>query len=142
MDKIKPYLRVAIKHHFWILCGLIAILTLGSWYTTSASLTSQFQTNKGKIKSAEDALQAISSRQNHPNPNYHDNMDKMINAYKDNLRVLWENQYLNQGHNLKWPVQTATEPGLTKDFVEQVEPLRPIETTVPYDPTNKGLDKL
>lgn len=148
MDQVKQYLRVAAKYHFWILCGLVALLTLGSWYTTSASLKKQFVDNKGKITSAESSLTTVMGKQNHPNPNFHQQMDLLTNKYKDNLRVLWEKQYNEQGKNLRWPEQvlddqgTILEPGLTREFVEQVEPLRPIETTVPYDPANKSLDKL
>lgn len=148
MDQVRQYLKVAAKYHFWILCAIVALLTLGTWYTTSASLSKQFQDNKGKITAADGQITTILSKTEHPNPNFHQQMDLITNKYKDNLRVLWEKQYLEQGKNLRWPEQVIddrgfiTQRGLTHEFVEQVEPLRPIETTVPYDPANKSLDKL
>lgn len=142
MEQLKHYLRIAGKYHFWIICGVIALLTLGSWYTTSASLTKQYNDNKQKITAAETSLNTISKKENHPNLHFHQQMDLILNSYKDQLRDLWEKQYIDQGANLRWPAQTDTEPGLTQEFVEQVVDLRPIETTVPYDPANKGLDKL
>ncbi len=142
MDKVKHFLRLAGKHHFWILCGLVAILTLGSWYTSSAKLRSDFEAQKTKINGAKTKANAIATAKDHPNRVYHAEMDRMINEYKENLRVLWQKQYDEQGVNLRWPVETATYRGLTQEFVDQVKDLRPIETEVPYDPTSKAPDKL
>ncbi len=142
MDQVKHYLRLAAKYHFWILCGLVTVLTLGSWYVASAGLTQQFKTNAGKITSGESTVSTIQSTVNHANANHLQQIDAIISRYKTNLKKLWEKQYVEQGVNLQWPVETATYRGLTEEFVEQVRPLRPIETTVPYEPENKSLDKL
>lgn len=143
MDKVKQFLRVAGKHHFWILCGFVTLLTLAMWYVGTASLASQTADDRKKIESAEQQAGAIAAEKNHPNDTYSGQMDLIINNYKGNLRELWQRQYDEQGEHLRWPVQAGpTAPGLTPRFVEQVADLRPIETAVPYDPEKKDLDKL
>lgn len=143
MDKVKHFLRASGKHLFWILCGLITFMTLGMWYVGTASLASQTLADRKKIEAAEQQAGAIAAEKNHPNQTYHIQMDQLINNYKGNLRDLWQRQYDEQGEHLRWPVQAGpAAPGLTPRFVEQVVDLRPIETTVPYDPEKKELDKL
>lgn len=143
MDKVKQILAVAGKHHFWILCAIIAIITLGSWYTSASKLRAEFTANKTKINDAKSKAQGIASTADHPNPQYHEEMDKLTNAYKASLRKLWEDQYTEQGKNLQWPIETDDYRGLTEEFVDKVKDLRPIETTVPpFDPTNKTPDKI
>jgi hypothetical protein len=141
MDKLKQYLKVAGKHHFWILCGIVAIITLGSWYTSAAKLTTQFKAKKGKITEAETKAGGVAGTTDHPNKEYQDELDKIINNYKVSLRELWEKQYEGQGKNLQWPVEREDYRGLTPEFVEQVKDLRPIEV-VPFDNTGKTPDKL
>jgi hypothetical protein len=142
MDQVKQYLRLAAKYHFWILVGVVSILTLGSWYMASAGLSKEFTDNSGKIKAGESAINAVQSTTNHANATHLQQIDEIIRSYKANLRRLWEKQYVEQGVNLQWPVETPSYRGLTEEFVEQVRPLRPIETTVPYQPENKSFDKL
>lgn len=142
MDKVKHYLAIAGKHHFWILCAIVALLTLGSWYTSTADLRAEFQAKKSKITEAETKAAGVRNEPNHPNEEYSLEMNRMISAYKANLRELWKAQYEAQGKNLQWPVEKPGFPGLTEEFVEQVKDLRPIETAVPYDPTSKGPDVL
>lgn len=143
MDKVKQFLAVAGKHHFWILCGLVAIVTIGSWYMSSSALRAEFESQKSKITGAESEAARIQNEPDHPNTEYAEQMDRLTNEYKVSLRKLWEEQYIQQGKNLQWPVETETYRGLTEEFVEQVKVWRPIETTVPpFDPTSKTPDPL
>jgi hypothetical protein len=139
MDKFKHYLGLAGKHHFWILCGLIALITVGSWYTTSAKLKAEFKAQETKIKGAENELNTIMGVQNHPNDEYKLKMEELTNNYKAQLRELWAKQYQEQGVNLQWPQEVlkdglVVKPGLTEEFVFLVKDLRPIELKVPFDP--------
>jgi hypothetical protein len=49
MDQVKHFLRLAVKYHFWILCAIIAFLTLGTWWVTSGKLRAEFEKNNDAI---------------------------------------------------------------------------------------------
>ena len=66
MDKLKDYLKVLQKHHFWLLCIITMIAGFTGWFMARKSLSSEFDINKGKVVSKFTALQGILSTENHP----------------------------------------------------------------------------
>jgi hypothetical protein len=145
MDQLKTYLGVALKNRFWILCGLVSVLGLGSWYVASASLRDTTKKNIDEINSAFGGAEALTKKgvkpsQNaapcHPNEETKANTGVIINELTDSVAGAWENQYRHQGKDVfVWPEE------LTKPFVDTVSKLRPIETTVPSPtPLDKEVD--
>jgi hypothetical protein len=127
MDQIKTALTQVKKFHFWILCGVIAVVGLGSWYMTQASLNKEFETNKTEIEGSFSSATALNSKVNPPNPSVHEAMELRIGDLQKDVMQVWQSQYDHQKNTtLIWPQE------LTTNFLRAVEPLRPIEEKVPY----------
>ncbi len=127
MDKLKPYLAVVKKYHFWILCGVIAFVGLGSWYMTQASLQEERETNLKEIETGYSTTGQINSKVNPPNPDVHQAMELRIRDLQNYVKGVWQTQYDHQKNTiLIWPSE------LTAKFRRAVEPLRPIEAKVAF----------
>jgi hypothetical protein len=130
MDQIKTALAQVKRYHFWILCGVIAVMGLGSWYMTQASLHTEFEANKTEIDGTYTAVGQLLSTANPPNPNVHQGMDLRIRDLQDYVMAVWKTQYDHQKTTtLIWPQE------LTRPFLRAVEPLRPIEEKFNVFPT-------
>ena len=33
MEQFRAFLEIVKKYHFWVLCGLIVVLSFGSWFS-------------------------------------------------------------------------------------------------------------
>jgi hypothetical protein len=130
MDQIKTALAQLKRYHFWVLCGVIAVVGLGSWYMTQASLHTEFEANKGEIDGVYSTVGTLLSQTNPPNPNVHQGMDLRIRDLQQYVMAVWQTQYEHQKTTiLAWPNE------LTKKFKGAVEPLRPIEAKFNEYPT-------
>ena len=52
MEKFRAFLEVLKKYHFWILCGLIVLLSFGSWYVAISSEEGDYVKQKKTLDSA------------------------------------------------------------------------------------------
>lgn len=130
MDQIKTALAQAKKFHFWILCSVIAIVGLGSWYMTQASLQKEFTENKTEIDGAYTNADQMLAKSNPPNPVVHEQMNIRIRDLQKSVAEVWRGQYEHQkSTTLAWPSD------LTRKFLAAVEPLRPIEEKFNEYPT-------
>jgi len=50
MDQLRTALVWLKRHHFWVLCGLVAIIALGSWAKASGKMDTLFGGNSSLIK--------------------------------------------------------------------------------------------
>jgi uncharacterized membrane protein YgcG len=127
MDQIKLILGNLKKYHFWILCVIVIITGLTSWYLSTSSLKSEADKNAANIKSKEAEVRNVMGITPHPNTGFLTGMDKMIEDYSNDLGRGWRHRYAQQKGLLVWP------PRLGKDFIQRVDRLRPIEEHVTYD---------
>ena len=134
MDQVKQILSVLKKYHFWILCGLITLLYLGTWFMSTSSMTKETETRVSKISGSFSTGTRIAGISNHPNPQSADMMQELNRAEADQVRLAWERRFREQEDVLKWPEE------LFPDFLAAVEPLKPIELKVKYPtPANEEL---
>ncbi|NIP84645.1 MAG: hypothetical protein GTO03_03455 [Planctomycetales bacterium] len=70
MEKIKPWLEMLKKHHFWLLAGLCLVIILYCWNSAAREITEQFQANQLKVDSEFSKIQKLSSRPQFPNPQW------------------------------------------------------------------------
>ena len=61
MDKVKHFLELARKHHFWILCGVSAVVGLIVWYMSTSQLDTEFKADQGKIVGVKQGLTVAGS---------------------------------------------------------------------------------
>lgn len=131
MDQVKAFARAAMKHVFWIGCGLILAGSMTTWYMARDSLHKEFEKNQGDIKAKYTSVAGLQKKQDPPNEKSHQEMDKLVNNTLNLVLKAWEYQYSRQDTILRWPKD------LREDFVTAVRPLKPIEAKVDF-PTPAG----
>lgn len=127
MDQMKVIFAGLKKYHFWILCAVVVVAGLTSWYMSTSSLRSEAEKNAANIKSKESEVKNVLGINPHPNQDFLVGMDKMIDTYSISLAEGWQHRYDQQKDLLVWPAR------LGKDFIQRVDGLRPIEDHVTYD---------
>ncbi len=80
MEKLRAILEQLKKYHFWILCGLIVLLSFGSWFMATGAQESSFDKQKkeydGKIRIVTD----IAGNAQHPSQKYIDEIRAITNG--------------------------------------------------------------
>lgn len=126
MDQVKKIMRILMEQKFWILCGIVVLLPVGGWFTTTSKMKSLTDARKAAIKQKIDAASSLNGKAvNHPNDESHKAMDLLRNKVTTEVGEAWERQYSRQKHLLIWPEKLET------DFIGVVEPLRPLEVVKP-----------
>ena len=122
MDQLRTFLAAAQRHSFWVMCVVILLLSIGSWWYSTGQLVETREAQKTKIKGVMTGLSNL--RQNnplHPNDATNQGMDALINAYIQEVAEGWERQYERQSEVLVWSDKFGD------DFKAVVNELRPIE---------------
>jgi len=101
MDKVKIYLAVLKKHHFWLLVVVAVLLSTYGWYAGTKALDTQFASNKSTIDSAFKGVKAI--KMGDPNPSFKEKTDILHEQQKQKALAAWQKLYDRQRANLKWP---------------------------------------
>lgn len=122
MDQLRTFLAGAKQHAFWVMCSLILIVSIGSWWYSTSQLDQDREAQSSKIKGVASKLTSIqSSNPLHPNEATHKGMDAMIATYGQEVAAGWAAQYERQESILVWPEKFG------EDFKAAVNDLRPIE---------------
>ncbi|MBX9788000.1 MAG: hypothetical protein K2Y37_03725 [Pirellulales bacterium] len=101
MDKVKIYLAVLKKHHFWLLVVVAVLLATYGWYAGTKALDTEFASNKSAIDGAFSGVRAI--KKGDPNPSFKEKTDALHEQQKQKVFVAWQKLYERQRANLKWP---------------------------------------
>ncbi|QDV28980.1 hypothetical protein Spb1_08470 [Planctopirus ephydatiae] len=111
MEKLEPIIR----NRFWILSGLVVILSLAGWWMASSSLATTIDTRTKEIKAAEDKI----PKGNVPSADYSNKLST-INTYQERQvelarTMLWDQQRAK----MAWPKNIqpyADEAGYRGEF--------------------------
>lgn len=125
MDKLREFFGLLKRQHFWFLAPILLIMALIGWWLSSKKLSDEFSSNKSTVQGYLSQMQSVSGEQNHPNPDYHQGMETLIQQRRENVRAAWQTKWERQKQELKWPEQLPAE------FRRQVEQMRPIEKVDP-----------
>ena len=133
MDQLKKLFAVLKKHHFWILCMLILLLYVGTWFVSTSSMTKTADASAATIGTAFSTADRIMKIPNHPNPASAEMMKSLNRAEAEQVRLAWDLRFREQEDVLVWPQE------LLPDFIAAVEPLKPIEAKIdfPTPPTQE-----
>jgi hypothetical protein len=119
MDKVKIYLALLLKYHFWVLSGLVLIIAFSGWGIATAALANYYKTQRAKIDAEFAKMQAITRKDNHPNKTFEEGVDKLLNkpdGLKASVLKAWDVVYDEQKNQvLKWPEE------LGEDFLQHVQ---------------------
>src|SRR5689334_10330983 len=98
MDKVKHFLEVARKHHFWILCGLSALVGLLVMMMSSGKLAAEAEVREkniiGKLKAVTDVTGQI------PNESWHNGMNANANQARKSVGMTWTDVFEQQKHEI------------------------------------------
>lgn len=128
MDKVREILRTLKRIHFWILCGLIVLLSPVIWFLASGRLVKESATLKGDIDSKYTTLTGIRAETPHPNETVEQKMDELITARVDEIREAWQKMFDQQKDVFVWP-----EVGNIRALAQYL----PIESKVPFPLTDE-----
>ncbi len=131
MDQLKAFLNATVKHLFWVICGTIVALTIGSWYMACGNLEKQFQTNVSTIEKNYTTVKTIKDKAKHPNEFSQKGMDQLNKGLLDSVLNAWQAQYSQQTKILLWPSELGDTD--EHDFVASVRSLIPIELKLEFD---------
>jgi hypothetical protein len=106
MDKLKEFLRQAIKYRFWIVVGVAALLPIIAYFVASGSVKAETEAATG---TATAALNDVKKYQSGlvPSPAYKDEADKRTEVLKGDIDQAWRLLYNRQAPLLTWPEEVA-----------------------------------
>ncbi len=126
MDKVKHFLELARKHHFWILCGVSAVVGLIVWYMSTSQLDTEFKADQTKIAGVKSGLN-ISGEQ--PHADWPDGMAGETKKVRESVWKAWNELYQNQKENVfVWPKQL-----LKPEFLAAAASLEGDKPTLPRE---------
>src|ERR1044071_3519543 len=96
MDKVKQILEVLRKHHFWILCGLGALVGLIVWQMSTSSLDAEFQKDSRDITTKIKQVEDIAHDGSIPHITWKDVKDKDTEKLKEVVGDRWQKLYAEQ----------------------------------------------
>lgn len=102
MDQVKEILRQAIKHRFWIVVGISALLPMIGYALGSGPIKDKTKKETEKIKGAEKGVQAYRSGQI-PNDQYKPLVDEKKDLLSKDVNASWKKLYQRQEPFLTWP---------------------------------------
>ena len=102
MDQVKEYLAIARKQHFWILCGLAALIGLILFLKGSSSMGQFYKAQKSKIETADKRIDPLIRGPN-PIPMGSNEVNGKSQDLKKKVNVAWEDLYNKQQEILVWP---------------------------------------
>lgn len=121
MDQLKPIL----KYHFWILCGVVILATIGAGFWAMSGQASEISGQVSAINAAQNDAKSVMSvsadvgEENsvsvHPNENTKEGMESEISEGKTEVLAAWQKLYDEQKDLLDWPLN-ALPKGVADAF--------------------------
>jgi hypothetical protein len=121
MDQLKVFLAEAKKHHFWIICTVVILVSLGSWYMATASVDAETSAFKSTIEGKNSEINGV-NKQNPPNQHFIDGMNLLITQHGRDIEKAWDKRYEQQVKLFVWPEK------LSAALRQKVEAMKPIES--------------
>src|SRR3954464_3381602 len=110
MDQLRTALVWLKKHHFWVLCVLVALISIGSWAKASSKLTALFTKNQNDIKAEFGNVKKLREEPFHPNDDVNAQQEAQTKQQAEAVAKLWKDLYNRQRqHVLEWPQELSKE---------------------------------
>ncbi|HEY2882580.1 MAG TPA: hypothetical protein VGJ15_09105, partial [Pirellulales bacterium] len=124
MDKVKKILEQLQKYHFWILCGVGALIGLISWVLASGALSTEFTANKTAIEGEFNKLNLPADQ---PHAEWPPQTTKTTDEQRKNVQAAWEKLRNQQSEKVfVWPEDKDAngkerKEGLSKEFRDEIQ---------------------
>ncbi len=103
MDKLKAFLAVMKKQHFWVMTGLALVVGLVGWAWATSTLSNEYRTNRNKIEGTFKDLDQLRS-QDRENLDWIKGVQGETVHLKAKVKAAWEEVYAEQRDKvLRWP---------------------------------------
>src|SRR6516162_6692626 len=103
MDKVKQILELLRRHHFWILCGLAALVGVIVWQMSTSSLDAEFQKDSHNVAESLKKVQDVARDDTMPREKWKELKEKETEARKDEVGKKWQELYAEQKEKVfKW----------------------------------------
>ncbi len=103
MDKVKVFLAVLGKYHFWLLCGLAVVLGTFGWMSARGSLSADYEKNKSAVTGTFSKLTGVTGTANPPNENWTAAISELTKQEQKEVEATWNTVYDQQKKVLAWP---------------------------------------
>lgn len=118
-EQIRPYVAALAKYHFWILGLIVPLVLVPLLAQGTGRLDTLIAGQQSQIKGQIDALNAITSRADHPNESWSSEIEKRTAEIHADTLAEWKTLWEEQASLRVWPKQ------LGDDFITQVGRLKP-----------------
>lgn len=118
-EQIRPYVAALAKYHFWILGLLVPLVLVPLLAQGTGQLDTLISGQQSQIKGQIDALNAITSRPDHPNESWSAEIEKRTAEIHADTLAEWKTLWDEQAPLRVWPKQ------LGDDFITQIGRLKP-----------------
>jgi hypothetical protein len=123
MNKVREILEKVKRHQFWILCGIVALVGIISWWLATGSLAETYKKNKAEIEANEQKIKSVAGAGQHHNDSSISRYKEQTEQTKKKVYAAWQKIYDEQKAKVYiWPADV-----LTKEFVDHVTSLGPNE---------------
>lgn len=142
MDAVKKFMKTLGNYKFWILSALIFIASLVVFIINKIGMDKVIAARTSAVEEAFTKINGINGEAStHPNSHSHQELDKIVNVLKQEVKEAWEIQYARQSKHLYWPEKAFPS---NKIALEIFRNLRPIEQYVefPIDPKAAPVNKI
>ena len=142
MEDLKRYIKEISKYSFWILAGLVLLLSSVIFYLTSSSMYSSISQRISTVNGVFSKINEISGKTStHPNELSHKEMERRLEGLVSDVDQAWQFQYERQKEFLTWPANAFQYPKVREIF----DGLRPFEKNVAFplpEPIPSPLDQV
>jgi hypothetical protein len=123
MNKVREILEKIKRHQFWILCGIVALVGIVSWWMATGSLAETYNKNKAEIDSYQQKVKSVADAPQHHNDSSITKYKEQTEQTKKQVYDAWQKIYDEQKAKVYvWPTDV-----LGKEFVDHVTSLGPNE---------------
>jgi hypothetical protein len=102
-DSLRQQLAPVLKHHFWILAGLVPLLLIPALFMAAADRRAVIGRERATIDGQVSALEAVRNTADHPNSAWSEAFDRQAAAVRQELLGEWKAFWESQQPLRVWP---------------------------------------
>lgn len=117
-ENVRPHLEAVLKHHFWMLLGLVPIVVVPMVFVARGRLAAEIASNRSQVENRLSTIKSVEGVRPHPNDAWSSEIDKATRRVKRETLTEWQRLWTAQQPLRAWPAS------LGADFVQRVSALK------------------
>lgn len=131
MDGIRNFFRAVKRIHFWLICGLVMLLSFAFWFMAVGKLDKEKKSRVTEYENLFNTVKQISGKDRIANDSVSSEMDNLIDQRRVEIKEAWDVKYAQQNSDeigiLTWPESLGGDANSAKAMARKIAWLRPIE---------------